>query len=147
MARPPMTRPRGALVPAAFVLALAACASPAPSPPQAAVSPPPASDGIDGVYRAPPGGVHGSSGCGTTVFSNPIRVIGGVASLQTVTAGRLEGKAAPDGSVLIEQGRSTLRGKFDGNVFNGSYTRASRGTCSFTLHYEKAPPGAGTPAS
>lgn len=120
--------------------ALAACANPPPATPTAAApmpsqsAPMQAAGGLDGVYRAPAGGVHGNSACGTTRFGFPVRVVNGVASLQTVAAGKIEGKVAPDGSLVIEEGRSSLRGQFSGNEFNGTYTR---GRCGFVLAYKK----------
>lgn len=130
-----------ALISIGLTGALAACANP-PPPAQIAAAPAPApapqptqaSGGLDGVYRAPPGGVHGNSACGTTAFGYPIRVVNGVASLQTVSAGRLEGKVAPDGSLLIEEGQNSLRGQFSAGQFNGTYSRRN---CGFTLNYKK----------
>lgn len=130
------------LISAAVTGALAACASPPPPPPPMAAAPPPppaaapmqASGGLDGVYRAPAGGVHGNSACGTTSFGYPIRVVNGVASMQTVSAGRLEGKVAPDGSLMIQEGRSTLTGQFSPGQFNGTYSRSN---CGFPLAYKK----------
>lgn len=137
-----------AITASASVLALlAGCASPPPpaATPTAAApaaAPPAASTqtaaGLDGVYRAPPGGVHGNSACGTTAFGYSIRVTNGVATMQTVMSGRLEGRVAPDGSLLIEEGAATLRGQFTPGEFNGSYTRAGRSNaCTFTLNYKK----------
>ena len=144
-----MMRVTTVLASAALAGSLAACAAP-PAPSTAAPStaaPPPAlastvptpgsrteGGGIDGTYRSPTGGVTGNSACGTTRFGYPIRVVNGNASMQTVSAGRLEGPVAPDGSLLIQSGQATLRGQFSGNQFNGSYTN---GRCSFTLTYMK----------
>ncbi len=136
-----MVRLPAALMSIALAGALAACAAPpppAPAPeaaaPAPAAAPAQASGSLDGVYRGPPGGTHGSSACGTTAFGYPIRVTNGVASMQTVMAGRLEGKVAPDGSLSIVEGRSSLQGKFSGNEFNGTY---ARGNCGFPLAYKK----------
>jgi hypothetical protein len=89
-----------------------------------------ASLGLDGLYRAPAGGVRGTAACRAISLHEPIRVVNGVASMQTVLAERLEGSIAPDGSLVIEQGHSTLRGQFSGNWFNGTYSRTS---CTFFL--------------
>lgn len=131
-----------ALWSAVVALSVAACASPPPPAPIAATatvpatsaSPIAAAGGVDGLYRAPAGGVRGNSACGTTSFGYPIRVINGVASMQTVSAGRIEGRVAPDGSLVIDEGRSVLRGQFSGDTFTGSYSRVN---CSFALNYRK----------
>ncbi|GAC1339639.1 MAG: hypothetical protein NVSMB18_08220 [Acetobacteraceae bacterium] len=89
---------------------------------------------LDGTYRPPTGGAPGNSACGTTVFGYPIRVKDGAAAMQTVSAGLLEGKIAPDGSLTITAGRATLTGKFAGGHFTGSY---SVGNCMFTMQYDR----------
>jgi hypothetical protein len=89
---------------------------------------------MDGVYRAPSGGVAGNPGCGTTKFGYPVRVANGVVTLQTVSQGQLEGRVGQDGSVRIEHGPAVLVGRIAGNQFMGSYTV---GRCSFALNYVK----------
>lgn len=148
-----MMRVQAACVPVALIASLAAC-SPQPSPapvPQTSAAPPPAQPmaanatpsgqgqgGLDGVYRAPQGGVMGSRGCGNTRFGYPIRVANGMASMQTVSQGRLEGQVGPDGSLRIENGPAMLQGRFSGGQFNGTYSVAGRGSsCAFTLTYSK----------
>src|SRR4051794_10856574 len=66
---------------------------------------------FDGTYRAPPGGVIGNSGCGNTHFGYPLRVSGGVASLQTVSQGELQGRLGPDGSLSIQHGPANVSGR------------------------------------
>lgn len=121
---------------------LAGCAAPPPDAPTqvAAASPviasssPTSSAGVDGVYRAPAGGVSGNSRCRTTMFGHPIRVAGGVASMASVSHGTLEGPVGPDGSLAIEKGRAMLRGQFADGHFSGTY---SSGSCSYNLAYTK----------
>ena len=143
-----MIRVTSALASAVLAGALAACSAPpgpsssapapmastAPMPSQQAAVPAGASGGIDGVYRAPPGGVTGNSACGTTRFGYPIRVANGMASMQTVSQGQLEGSVGPNGSLRIENGRAMLSGQFSGNQFTGTY---NVGRCSFAMSYTK----------
>lgn len=89
---------------------------------------------IDGVYRAPPGGATGNAACGTTRFGYPIRVANGMASMQTVSQGRLEGPVGQDGSIDIQNGRATLHGTLSGGQFTGTY---NVGRCGFVLNYHK----------
>ena len=89
---------------------------------------------FDGVYRAPPGGIVGNSACGTTRFGYALRVSGGVASMMTVFSGELQGPVGPDGSVNIEKGVAHLNGKITGRHFAATY---SRGSCAFSLQYDK----------
>ena len=149
-----MFRVAAVCVSAALAGSLAAC-SPPPGPgpaPQTSAAPPPAQStasssmpsssmpagqaqgGLDGVYRAPAGGASGNSACGTTRFGYPIRVANGVASMQTVSQGRLEGPVGPDGSLNIQNGRANLRGQFSGGQFNGTY---NVDRCGFALNYHK----------
>jgi hypothetical protein len=93
-----------------------------------------AQSGVDGVYRAPPGGAGGNSACGTNKFGYPIRVSNGVASMQTVTQGELQGRVGPDGSLRIEHGPALLAGRFSGDQFVGTY---NVGRCGFTLAYSR----------
>jgi hypothetical protein len=134
-----------ALASAALAGVLAACASqPAPSAPAPVASTPPtpaqqaaapgASAGIDGTYRAPAGGATGNSACGTTRFGYPIRVANGVASMQTVSQGQLQGPVGPDGSLNIQNGRAALSGQFSGGKFTGNY---NVGRCGFAMNYTK----------
>lgn len=135
-----MQRRSACSAPSAGLLALvAACAAPPPSAPPAlaATVPTPASSALptgslDGVYR---GRGPGNSRCGgTQSFGNPLRVENGVASIQTNTAGRIEGPVSPDGTLMIEHGRQTLQGKFNGNSFSGLL---SFGSCGYALNYTK----------
>jgi len=89
---------------------------------------------FDGVYRAPQGGVTGNSACGTTRFGYPVRVSNGVASMQTVSQGELQGRLGPDGSLRIEHGPAVLAGKITGNQFVGTYTVQR---CQFALNYTR----------
>jgi len=89
---------------------------------------------FDGVYRAPQGGVTGNSACGTTRFGYPVRVSNGVASMQTVSQGELQGRLGPDGSLRIDHGPAVLAGKITGNQFTGTYTVQR---CQFALNYTK----------
>ena len=121
---------------------LIGCSSQPPAPPMAVTPPAPATapatasarGGIDGVYRAPAGGISGKSRCGTTKFGYPIGVCGGVASMASGANGRLEGPVGPDNSIAIEKGRAGLRGQFSNGQFNGTY---SSGNCSYALTYAK----------
>lgn len=90
--------------------------------------------GFDGTYRPPSGGVTGNSVCGTTRFGYPIRVKDGMATMQTVSVGLLEGRVGPDGSINITAGRAVLAGKITGGHFAGTY---SVGNCAFNLQYDK----------
>jgi hypothetical protein len=94
-----------------------------------------AQSGLDGVYRASAGGVSGNSACGTTKFGYPVRVSNGVASMQTVSQGELQGRVGPDGSLRVEHGPAVLAGRFSGAQFAGTYTV---GRCSFALNYSKS---------
>jgi hypothetical protein len=107
----------------------------APATVASAVAPVASSGGVDGVYRSPPGGISGNARCGTTRFSYPIRVSGGMASMSSVANGTMEGPVRPDGSLSIEKGRASLTGQFANGQFNGTY--GSGGGCAFTLAYAK----------
>ena len=89
---------------------------------------------FDGVYLAPAGGASGNARCGTTRFGYPLRVKDGVASLQTVSAGKLEGPVGADGSVSVQSGAAFLAGKIAGSHFSGTLTIQS---CLFDLQYDK----------
>jgi hypothetical protein len=139
-----MLRAAAVCASAALAASLAAC-SPAPSStvptPQTSAMPAPqpmaasaSQGGTDGLYRPPPGGASGNSACSTTRFSYPIRVANGVASMQTVSQGRLEGPVGPDGSLTIQNGRASLSGQFSGNKFTGNY---NVGRCGFAMNYSK----------
>lgn len=90
--------------------------------------------GFDGVDRPPAGGASGTSQCGTTKFGYPVRVASGVASVQTVSRGELQGPVAPDGSLMIQAGTASFAGKFAGKHFSGTFTVQR---CVFSLEYDK----------
>ncbi|MDQ2950380.1 MAG: hypothetical protein M3Y27_31315 [Acidobacteriota bacterium] len=89
---------------------------------------------FDGVYHGPAGGTFGNARCGTTRFGYAIRVKGGVASMQTVSSGLLEGSVGPDGSLNIQAGGSSLTGKFSGSHFSGTFAVRQ---CAFDMQYDK----------
>ena len=77
----------------------------------------------------------GNAACGTTRFGYPVRVQNGTVSLQTVSAGLLEGPLGPDGSVSLIRGDAGLQGKISGGHFSGTY---AKGRCSFPMELDKA---------
>ncbi len=89
---------------------------------------------FDGVCRGPAGGTFGNSSCGTTRFGYPIRVKSGIASMQSVSSGQLEGPVGADGSVNIQAGATYLTGKFTNGHFAGTFSVRN---CSFAMQYDK----------
>lgn len=62
----------------------------------------------------------------------------GQASMQTVTAGTLEGPVAPDGTVQIQKGNARLSRKIVGPNLTGDLSLGRGGNCHFPLDYTKS---------
>ena len=91
---------------------------------------------FDGTYFQP-GGTSGT-GCGTTILRSALHVKDGKASMQTVTAGLLEGDVKPDGSISIPAGANHLSGKIAGSHFSGELVIGLRNsTCRFGLELDR----------
>ena len=73
----------------------------------------------------------GTASSGPTLGSFPVN---GVATMQSVAVGQLQGPVGGDGTLTIQSGPAYLRGQFTGDRFDGTYTYQN---CTFALAYKK----------